>query len=186
MAEIQKYLVRLEGVRPLMFDRYAGDNKTKLSPENKLYLDPEQYLTIPALNIFSLLAAENTKSASKMFFGKQWGKIAQGIKAHVDLDPYLIPIQDESGPIKFNGFDGKKLEVVHHVARLAKGVPNAKERPKLNLPWAIEFNLTYLKNSDATIGNVRQAIEDGGSIGLGTFRPFFGTYHMTKFDLVQD
>ncbi len=182
--QMQVYSVRLEGVRPLLFDRYAGDNQTKLSPENKFYLGQDQQLIIPALNIFSLLAAENTKSAAKMFFGKQWSKIAQGIKAHVDIDPYEIPILDENNqPIRFNGFTGGKVEVIHHVARLAKGVPNPKERPKLNLPWALEFNLSYLANKDATVANVRQAIEEGGSIGLGTFRPFFGTYRMTRFEL---
>ena len=182
---MQIYAVRLEGVRPLLFDRYAGDNQTKLSPENKFYLGEGQRLIIPALNIFSLLAAENTKSAAKLIFGKQWSKVAQGIKAHVDIDPFEIPILDENNqPVVFSGFGNGKLEIVHHVARLAKGVPNPKERPKLNLPWALEFNLSYLQNKDATIGNVRQAIEVGGSIGLGTFRPFYGTYRMTRFEQV--
>jgi hypothetical protein len=181
MSQVQKFSIRLRGVRPLLFDRYAGDNKTKLSPENKLYLE-DGFLTIPSLNIFSLLSAENTKSACKMFFGKQWQKIAQGIKANVDINPVMIQVLDENGPVKFNGFDGKKLEVVQHVARLAKGVPNPKERPKLNLPWAVEFSLSYFKNSDCSLGNLRQAIEEGGTLGLGTFRPFFGTYEVEKWD----
>lgn len=181
MSQMQKFKVRLRGVRPLLFDRYAGDNKTKLSAENKLYLEGG-FLTLPALNIFSMLSAENTKSACKMFFGKQWQKVAHGIKASVDISPGMIPILDEGGPIKFNGFDGNQLSVVHHVARLAKGIPNAKERPKLELPWAVEFSLSYFKNSDCSLSNLRQAIEDGGSLGLGTFRPFFGTYEVESWE----
>lgn len=181
MEQVQKYKVRLRGVRALLFDRYAGDNKTKLSPENKLYLD-NGALTIPSLNIFSLLTAENTKSACKMFFGKQWQKVAHGIKANVDINPVMIPILDENGPIHFTGFDGSKLSVVHHVARLAKGVTNPKERPLLSLPWAVEFSLSYFKNQDCSLSNLRQAIEEGGSLGLGTFRPFYGTYEVESWE----
>jgi hypothetical protein len=180
--------VLLKGLRPMLFDRYPGDNNTKLSPEDKLYLSKDKQLVMPALNLFSLLTAENTKSACRMFFGKQGTKIAHGIKSSVLIEPFEIPICDEMGPIVFSGFDGNQLEVVHHVARMKKGsmaVPNPKERPQLNLPWSLQFNLSYFQNDDATLSNIRQAIAQAGTLGLGTFRPFFGTFCLEAWEEIS-
>ena len=79
--ESQSIHVRLEGLRPLMFDRYAGDNNTQLPTADRMYLDPQAHLIIPSLNLFSLLAAENTKSVCRQFFGKQGRTIALGISS---------------------------------------------------------------------------------------------------------
>ena len=53
-----------------MFDRYAGDNSTQLPVAEKMYLDSQRRLTLPAVNLFSMLCAENTKSVCRQFFGK--------------------------------------------------------------------------------------------------------------------
>ena len=46
--------VRLRGLTPIMFDRYAGDNQTKLTWDQKIYLRPgTNELVLPALNIIS-------------------------------------------------------------------------------------------------------------------------------------
>ena len=62
--------VVLKGLRSLMFDRYAGDNNTQLPVAEKMYLGKDGALMMPALNILSLLVAENTKSVCRQFFGK--------------------------------------------------------------------------------------------------------------------
>ena len=176
--------VRLEGLRPLMFDRYAGDNTTKLPTEEKLYLDQDQCLILPAINLFSLLCAENTKSVCRQFFGKQGKTIGLGIASFVNIEPFDIPILDDRGKIKFKGFN-EQIAIHKSVARVKGGIPNPKERPLINLPWAIEFQLQYVINTQCSYENLRQAVTMGGILGVGTFRPFFGRYEVTKWDEVE-
>lgn len=173
--------VRLEGLRPLMFDRYAGDNKTMLPVEEKMYVDENQYLIMPALNIFSLLCAENTKSVCRQFFGKNGKTIGLGIASYVTIEPFEIPIVGENGAIRFTGFNEKIYEHIS-VARLKNGVPNPKRRPCVRLPWALDFTLVWADNTICSMENLRQAVAMGGTIGLGTFRPMFGRYRVARFE----
>lgn len=172
---------QLSGLRPMMFDRYAGDNSTQLPAQEKMYLDSNHRLTIPAINIFSLLCAENGKSVCRQFFGKSGKNIALGIASYVSIEPFDILVYDDTGAITFNGFN-EKISVHKAVARLAKGVPNPKERPLLALPWHLDFTLNYQENKYCTMENLRQAVSMGGTLGLGTFRPFFGRYEVTRWE----
>jgi len=179
--DTKKISVQLSGIRPLMFDRYAGDNSTQLPTAEKMYLDPHQRLIMPALNIFSLLAAENTKSVCRQFFGKQGRTIALGISSYCNITPYDIPILDGDKEIVFQGWN-EQISIHKAVARLAKGVPNPKERPVLAVPWFLHFEVEYQENKYCTLENLRQAFTMGGTLGLGTFRPFFGRYELSEFD----
>ena len=175
---------QLTGLRPLMFDRYAGDNNTQLPVHEKMYLmekDGEHLLTIPAINLYSMLCAENPKSVCRQFFGRSGKTIGLGIASYTSIEPYEIPILDDDGPIEFTGFNDQ-IKVHKSVARLPRGIPNPKERPVLSLPWGLEFALTYQENKHATLENVRQAVTMGGTLGLGTFRPYFGRYELTGWD----
>lgn len=172
--------VQLTGLRPLMFDRYAGDNNTKLQPHEMMYLDAQQRLTIPAINLYSMLCAENTKSVCRQFLGKAGKTIALGIAGYTTIDPFDILIEDDSGPVTFKGYNGQ-IYINHAVARLPKGIPNPKARPTLALPWKIDFDVRYVDNKFCTLENLRQAFQMGGSLGIGTFRPFFGTYELTEW-----
>lgn len=175
------YLVRLEGLRPMMFDRYAGDNSTQLPTAEKLYLSSDQHLMLPSLNVLSLLTAENTKSVCRQFFGKVGKTVALGISAFVTIDPDDIPILGLADTrIRFEGWNAQ-LSIHKAVARLPKGIPNPKERPVLALPWSVVFTMTYTENKYCTIENLRQALDWGGVLGLGTFRPYFGRYSLVKF-----
>ena len=51
--------VRLRGLTPIMFDRYPGDNDTKLEVWQKLYFLPDdgKTLVLPAANVMSFLSA---------------------------------------------------------------------------------------------------------------------------------
>lgn len=184
-ATIKTIQVEFQGLRPLMFDRYAGDNKTQLKPSDKMYLSADNFLMMPALNIMSLLAAENTKSVCRQFFGKTGKTVALGIASYTSIEPFEIPILDDGGPVRFDGtFDGRVF-LHKSVARLAKGIPNPKERPTLSLPWRLSFSIKYIDNSSCTLENLKQALEFGGILGLGTFRPFFGRYQLTFFKVME-
>src|SRR5262249_54876502 len=134
--------VRLEGLRPMMFDRYAGDNNTQLPPTDLMYLDDQARLTLPALNLYSLLTAENTKSVCKQFFGKSWKTVALGISSYVTIEPFETLICDNEGPITFAGWT-EQIKMHKAVARLKNGIPNPKTRPVLSLPWHIDFEVGY-------------------------------------------
>lgn len=175
--------VQLSGIRPLMFDRYSGDNNTQLPVSEKMYLTSERALVLPAINVYGMLTSED-KSVVKQFFGKQARTIALGIKSYTLIDPFEIPIMDDAGQVVFDGFNSQ-IERHYATARVKKGalsIPQAKERPVLNLPWRLEFVVSYQDNRHCTIENLRQCFEYGGIIGLGTFRPFFGRYELTGWD----
>jgi hypothetical protein len=173
---------KLIGVRPLMFDRYAGDNSTQLPVHEKMYLDQDRRLTLPAVNLFSMLCAENTKSVCRQFFGKNGKTIGLGMASYVTITPFEIPICDENGPIVFTGFN-KQVYEHRTVARLAKGVPNPKHRPVVAMPWNLQFTLQYIENKYCSLENLRQALTMGGMLGVGTFRPFFGRYEVEQFKI---
>jgi hypothetical protein len=74
----------------------------------------------------------------------------------------------------------------HHRARqgqawLKNGIPNAKERPAIEPPWSIAFVVGYTDNRYCTLENLRQAFDWGGTLGLGTFRPYFGRYQVVHW-----
>jgi len=172
--------VVLRGLRPMMFDRYAGDNNTTLAPEEKMYLDSQGRLMLPAINMYSLLTAENSKSVCRQFFGRQGKTIALGISSYTNIEPFEIPILGSAGPIVFNGWTGQ-LSVRKDVARVKGGIPNPKIRPVLALPWTVAFEVQYQDNTCCSMENLRQAFTMGGTLGIGTFRPYFGRYELVEW-----
>jgi hypothetical protein len=173
---------KLIGVRPLMFDRYAGDNSTQLPVAEKMYLDEQRRLTLPAVNLFSMLCAENTKSVCRQFFGKNGKTIGLGIASYVAITPFDILIRDDNGPIVFTGFN-KQVYEHKTVARLKNGVPNPKNRPVLATPWNLQFTMEYIENKYCSLENLRQALTMGGILGVGTHRPAFGRYEVEQFKI---
>lgn len=182
--------VVLRGLRDVMFDRYAGDNKTKLNWNQKIYLKPEtNILCLPAINIISFLSAHNTNSAPKRLRDKrQYKDICNACLSYVAI---FAPDGGSNIPFLRNGKiieTGKFTEdrdpvsgiYLHRsVARLDKGIPNPKERPVLPLPWEIAFDLTIYPNKEIKEQEIKNLIEEGGmAIGLGTFRGVFGKFEI--------
>lgn len=178
--------VRLVGRTDIMFDRYAGDNSTKLDLKQKLYLDPRDGKTIglPAINIMSLLTAHNTNSAPKRLRDKRKYKdICNACQSFVSIGPAFIPFLRDGKPIEFGRFDANEVDPVSgvygrfDVARLDKGIPNPKHRPVLPLPWALEFDFELFPNKEIKEQEVVNLFVDAGAaIGLGTYRGLFGKF----------
>ena len=171
---------RLRGIRPILFDRYGGDNKTKLPDLEKMYLDEHGTCGIPVLNVFSLLSATNTPSVAKRFYGKQGRDVAQGIKSFVNIeategnDPMFAPLHNEAG-VAYKAND-PTIKILNHVARLKDGIPNPKSRPMIPNNWRVSFRFELQQNTLLNEPTLRAMIEQGGILGLGTFRPIFGRY----------
>ena len=193
--DVVKRTVVLTGIRDLMFDRYAGDNKTKLDWTQKIYLVPgTSILALPATNISSFLSAHNTNSAPKRLRDKRAYKdICNACLSFVSIDGPddcrgYLPILKSGKRIivgKFGDESDKESGLYLHraVARLDKGIPNPKERPVLPGPWEIEFTLTIFPNKEIKEQEIKNLFEEGGlAIGLGTFRGVFGKFAVTKWE----
>ena len=190
-TDILERKVVLCGTKPIMFDRYAGDNNTKLEPWQKLYLEPgdSRVIGIPAANIMSFLSAHNTNSAPKRLRDKRKFKdIANACLSFVELAEDFIPLLRDGAPITFGKFDKdhdpKSGAWVHRsVARLDKGIPNPKERPVIPLEWKISFTLRLFPNKEIQEQEILNLFEDGGrALGLGTFRGLFGKFLVEQWD----
>ncbi len=189
--EIIKRKVLICGDGDIMFDRYAGDNNTKLEPWQKLYMEPgdSKVIGLPAVNIMSFLSAHNTNSAPKRLRDKRKFKdICNACLSFVQIGPMFIPFLRDGKPISFGQFVNDKDEqsgcYVHRsVARLDKGIPNPKERPVLPLPWSLAFDLSIYPNKEIQEQEVLNLFEDGGhALGFGTFRGLFGKFHVETWE----
>lgn len=185
--------VTLSGLTPIMFDRYAGDNKTKLGWSEKIYLKPgTSIVCLPTTNLSSFMSAHNTNSAPKRLRDKRAYKdICNACLSFIQFSAV-----DGGGDIAFQR-EGQDIEVgvfgdavdtksgiwLHRsVARLEKGIPNPKERPVLPLPWNLTFNLTIFPNKEIKEAEIKNLMEDGGiAIGLGTFRGVFGKFEVAEW-----
>ena len=189
-TDIIERKVRLVGLSEIMFDRYAGNNDTRLEPWQKLYFQPgdSKVIGIPALNIMSFLSAHNTNSAPKRLRDKRRYKdIANACLSFIQIAPSFIPLMRDGSPIRFGKFaeDRDPLSgcYVHRsVARLDKGIPNPKERPVIPLPWALDFNLTLWPTREIQEQEIINLFEEGGrALGLGTFRGVFGKFRVEEW-----
>jgi len=180
----KKHQITLNGTMDIMFDRYSGDKETQLRTEKKLYLTDASEIYLPALNIISLLTAQNTDSAPKRFLDtRKYKKTASAILSYVMIAPREILFLRDNKPIVFGSFDNSGTDsqsdcYIHRsTARLPKGIPNEKVRPVLPVPWQLKFDLTYFKNNEVQEETVESLLNKAGvAIGLGTFRGVFGKF----------
>lgn len=182
--------VTLSGMTDIMFDRYPGDNNTKLEPHQKLYLEPgdSRVIGLPALNIMSFLSAHNTNSAPKRLRDKRKYKdLANAMLSFVSIREQFIPLLRQGKPITFGKFDDDKDEqsgaYVHRsVARLDKGIPNPKVRPVIPMDWGLQFTVDIFPNREIKEQDILNLVEEGGrAIGLGTFRGVFGKFRVESW-----
>jgi hypothetical protein len=183
--------VSLCGITDIMFDRYAGDNNTKLEPWQKLYFAPgdSKVIGLPAANIMSFLSAHNTNSAPKRMRDKRKFKdLCNACLSFVSFAPMFIPFVRGEAPITFGvleqDVDAKSGVYIHYATgRLDKGIPNPKVRPVLPIPWTLAFTLTVFPNTEIKEQDILNLFEEGGrAIGLGTYRGLYGKFMVEKWD----
>lgn len=183
-----------EGINDVMFDRYPGDNSTKLEWHQKVYLKPgTSQISLPAMNIVSLLSSHNTNSAPKRLRDKRKYKdIANAclsfvIVSAVDGGQY-IPFTRKGEIINLGTPEADHdktsgLYLHRAVARLDKGIPNPKERPTLPTPWELRFKIAILPNQEIKEQEIKNLLNEAGlAIGIGTFRGVFGKYQISEWD----
>ena len=186
--------ITLTGVTDIMFDRYAGDNRTQLDWTQKIYMIPgTSALCLPTSNIVSFLSAHNTNSAPKRLRdARAFKKIANACLSFVvveGLEHYqYVPFTRDGDPIMVGNFSEEKdplsgLYLDRRVARIDKGIPNPKERPVLPTPWELQFQISILPNKEIKEQEIMNLFIEGGlAVGLGTFRGVFGKFEVTEWD----
>lgn len=174
--------ITLTGLTPILFDRYSGNNKETLAVMDKVYVDSANNLVLPSLNIISFLSAQNTESAPQRIIGRGYKEVAKAALSFVNVKQFYIPFHRDGEPIAKNA---QNLKVHYSVAKIMKGklaVPNPKERPMLDLPWAVTFDLELVETPELNENLLRKLFEKGGiAIGLGTFRGVFGKFEVTQW-----
>jgi hypothetical protein len=191
--------VHLAGLTEIMFDRYPGDNDTKLDAHQKSYLGGEsgRLLCLPTENIMSFLSSSNTDSAPKRLLDKRKYKeftmacssyvMIAALPSGIELSGsrLMIPFLRHGQPIEFGKFvnDHDELSgcyIDRRVARLKDGIPNPKVRPALPMPWELHFQVTLLPNKIVQEQQLKWIFEEGMlCLGLGTFRGRFGKSEVT-------
>jgi len=184
--EVTKIKAKIEGLSDIMFDRFIDYSKEIRPPEQKLYLIEDNQVVLPAENIYFFLFGENPAGCAKSFEGAQGKKkyIPMGM-SHVFIDPFAIPFTEKNKPILFENFDGK-FRIWLTAPRTKKSSlsikQEAKPRPFLKLPWALEFNLTIIKNQVIDETKLYNWFVQGGiQIGIGTYRPRFGRFAVVEW-----
>jgi hypothetical protein len=183
--------VQVRGLTDIMFDRYPGDNDTKLEPWQKLYLagDAGRTICLPSANLMSFLSAQNTDSAPKRLLdSRKYKAFCFAAGSFVTIGPRMIPFIREGQPIEFGKFvdevDAESgVYIDRRVARLEKGIPNPKVRPVLPMPWELHFQLTLLPNRQIQEQQLLNVFTEGLlCLGLGTFRGQFGKAEVTLWE----
>ena len=181
--------VGLTGLSPIMFDRYPGNNQTELPPERKMYFLPDgKTLMLPARNINSFLSATNTVSAPRRLYdARKYKDVCFAFMSFVAIEPFEIPFTRDSEPIQFAGFGKNGIRLDRSVARLAKGVPNPKERPFIELPWELNFTLNVFPNEEFGMDQLYDIFRRGGlTVGLGTWRGVYGKFRVQTWEATEN
>ena len=181
MKNIKREVI-LSGLTPILFDRYAGNNKEQLDVMDKIYLK-EGKLVLPSTNILSFLSAQNTESAPQRVVGRGHKEVCKACLSYVTIEPLDIPFIRNGKEITM---ENANLKVHHAIAKIMKGklaVPNPKERPMLECPWELKFNLSLLETPVLNEVLLKKLFELGGlAIGLGTFRGVFGKFKVALWN----
>lgn len=195
----QHYEVVLDGFKDIMFDRYAGDNDTRLTWQEKIYLKPEtNILVLPIANVLSFFTATNTQSAPKRLRDKRKYKdLCNALQSFLEItgddgDVDCLTFYRDGKPITVGDFDQPDKDTesglyLHRaVARLDKGIPNPKERPTLPKGWQLRFTVTLYQNSAVKISEIKNLLTEGGiAIGFGTYRGVYGKFMVSEFACVD-
>jgi len=188
MEKMEQAKVSLRGIRPIMFDRYAGDNDTQLQTEEKMYYAPDKKtVVIPSQNILGMLGSNFFDCATKRKYGRARETKTNAVQGFLDITPMKVPLLRDGKPAVFTEFGKDGFYIDESTARIKKSanqfVPNFKVRPVLDLPWSLDFDLELFPNSEITMKDVMDLFAIGGLyVGLGTWRGRYGKCVIDKWN----
>ena len=181
--------VRLEGLSPIMFDRFYGQEKDSRPPEQKFYLAQNNEVCLPAENVYAFLFSEKGGGCARTFEGTKGKKFIRIGQSHIVVEPVLIPFIANGKPIIFDRFDGELFWVSEYspTTKLSGGgiiKQNVRKRPVLNQPWELAFTIKLIKNELIDETRLYNWFVQGGiEIGLCNYRPRFGRFMVKEWEL---
>ena len=177
MSEVKKYTVDVEitGLAPLMHNNPNSMNTPNLHKEPidvqmdaRVYKEGNKFVQ-PSNHIIGALikASTNFKMEGR---GKKTFKDA--VKGMVTISPSNIPLGIKPVP-------DSRFCVLNHVSRITVTRP-------IYEGWKIGFKITVGDSNTLPLESLKDIlVEAGQSVGIGTYRPTFGRFAVTKFEKVQ-
>jgi len=182
---IEQIRVRVEGLRPLLMHSPAA---MEVKPERKgvqidprkeaeagLYRDENGRICVPAICV---LAAMREAAKEYKVPGRGKKSFRDYVFSGLRITPEMIPLQVPNGQDPENAWKVDLRPVVVQKSRIMRARPKFDE-------WALEFEVEIL---DPIIrpANVKEFLEAAGKyIGLCDFRPLFGLFKVTKFEVAK-
>jgi len=179
MGNIDTYNVVVEGTRPLLHHKYTHVTGSKRSTtyvpaeeaKKAAYLLEDGTAYQPAVHIEGALI-----SASKMF---KW----RGRKTFMDVfksSVFVNPIE-----IEFIRPEGGIYKIDERPVKL-RGSTIMRWRPRFD-DWKIAFQIRVLQPDNLTGDQLEEILEHAGNfVGIGDFRPKFGTFKIVSFSKEED
>lgn len=191
VLQLTKIDVKLQGIAPVLFDRFTDYSQDVKPPEQKLYLGAGNVVCMPGANITEgLLFGKEPGGAAKVFEGKKWADYIRMGLSHVFIDPVDVPFQRNGKPVILGeqGCKDEGWEIVMKAGRTKKGSLSIKQpprpRPALLLPWELAFTITLLKNDIIDETKLLNWFTRAGLlIALGTYRPTYGRFTVANWDV---
>jgi hypothetical protein len=189
--------VTLTGLSGLMFDRFIDHSKEVRPAEQKLYLDSDgKTLVIPSMMIESFLTRQLAPvGCAAKFEGKRRAEYASTALSHVFFSPELIPIVEmktkkgiliESELAKDERFYIARFSPITKMSGGGAIKQEAKPRPVLRHGWEISFEIQLIKNTLIDETKLYNWFSSGGIvIGLGSYRPRYGRFEVTKWEIAE-
>lgn len=186
MEKQETIKLRLTGRTDIMFDRFYGQEADTRPPEQKFYLASGNRIVLPTENIYSFLFGEYPAGCAKSIEGKKGKDYIRTGQAFVTITPQdFVPFKRNGKDIIFTDFKGNddSYYITEFSPRVRKGTlsikQNVKKRPAIRCPWTLEFELQVFKNNLISTEKLFNWFTSGGIvIGLGTYRPRYGSFEV--------
>jgi hypothetical protein len=176
--------VQSSSLNDLMSNAFRGQEE--IPPERKLHLGRDgKTLILPAANIMGFLTSTLVgRSCVNTFVPpKERPNVKAEVLASVAIRETEIPILADGKPILFSGFNDK-VYVDERPAQASKTSRDIVRRPVVRMPWQVNFTLLLNETEYVTEARMHDWFVQGGiMVGLGAFRPFFGKFEVTRWEV---
>jgi len=179
---MEVYEVEIRGVKPLLLNnpeaeisntptRRRGEHMTpEEEAKMRLYINENGEPCVPSKQIKGSL-----RCAGRGYRVRGRGTTTYGsmIRAGIDIQPFMIPIISK---------DEWKVDVQHVVVQRNR-IPRA--RPRFD-DWKLEFRILNRDPSVLLRDTLKKILIDAGKwCGIGDFRPEYGLFEVTRFEVVR-
>lgn len=184
--KIQKIKVKLEGIKPIIFNCFVSIKDEVPTIRKVPVIDGK--LAISGDRLLAFLIAnkpEQPPGCIKLFMkSTEYKKVLPLVKAYVGHQ-LVIPVLVDGKEVKFSDFE-KSEEVKIQKDKVCGGpVPSIVERPIVE-NWSLEFQINLVENKEISLERLKEWYERGGiEVGLGASRPVYGQFTVSKFEEIK-